>query len=148
MAITKSRTFLDTTASGLVIIIEHNLGGTPDLFFTEWTGSQETYVSLFDPRIAEVKTLDSDRIQVTFASAFSGYLELLLVEVDNPSDHARLLALEEKYLKQIALIEDKVSKDQWIQMNTLLSSQITSLQAQIVDLQSQINLLSSDVEAL
>lgn len=148
MAVTKSRTYLNTSISGLVIIIEHNLSGTPDLFFTEIDGANEKYVSLMDARIAEVKTLDSDNIQVTFASAFEGFLELLLVEVDNPSDHERLLGLEERYVNQVALLEDKVSKDQWIQMNTLLSSQIEDLQGQINDLQSQVNTLSADVAAL
>ena len=148
MAIYKSRTYLNTAVTGLVNVIEHNLGGTPDVFITEWNGTHEVYVSLMDARIAEIKVLDKDTVQITFASAFQGYLELLMVEVDNPSDHQRLLNLESKYTKQINLIEDKVSKTQWIQMNTLLSNQIQSLQEQIADLQSQINTLRTDVDAL
>jgi hypothetical protein len=148
MAIYKSRTYLNTSITGLVNIVEHNLGGVPDLFFTEWDGSNEVYVSLMDARIAEVKVLDKDTVQATFAAPFQGYLELLFVEVDNPSDHQRLLNLESKYSKVINLIEDKVSKDQWIQMNTLFSNQITSLQEQVNDLQSQINTLQTDFDSL
>lgn len=148
MAITKSRTYLDTSASGLIFVVEHNLGGVPDLFFTELVAGQQVYVSLMDARIAEVKSLDEDNIQVTFAASFAGYLELLLVEVDDPSDHERLLGLEERYVNQVALLEDKVSKSQWIQMNNLFSAQIEGLQGQVADLQSQINILEADVSTL
>ena len=148
MAITKSRTYLDTTVSGLIIVVEHNLGGTPDLFLTELDAGKEKYVSLYDPRISEIKALDANNTQLTFSSAFAGYLELLLVEVDDPSDGERLNSLEDRYLKMIALIESKASLDQVAQLNTLTQGQITSLQTQIDDLSSQVSLLRSDVDAL
>lgn len=148
MAFKKSRTYLDTDASGLVIIVEHNSGGTPDVFLTEWDGSNEVYVSLMDARIAEIKVLDKDNVQFTFASTFKGYAELVYFESESPSQLDRIVSLEDKYLKQFELIEDKVSKSQWTQMNTLLSAQIEGLQGQVANLQSQINSLKSDVDAL
>jgi hypothetical protein len=148
MAISKTKVFLDTDVSGLVIPVVHNLGGTPVPVFTELDSGNEVYVPLMDARISEIKTLDVNTVQCTFASTFAGYLELLLVVVDNPSDHQRLLDLEDKYVNQLALTEDKVSKSQWTQMNTLLNAQIESLQTQAASLQSQINLLQSEVDAL
>jgi len=148
MAVTKSRTYLDTGVSGLVIVVEHNLGGTPDLFLTELDAGKEKYVSLYDPRISEIKALDANNTQLTFASAFAGFLELLLVEVDDPSVQERLTSLEDRYLKMISLIESKMSIDQWGQLNTLTEGQITSLQTQIDALSSQVSLLRSDVDAL
>ena len=71
-----------------------------------------------------------------------------LVEVDKPTDHERVLELEEKYISQLALIETKAGKDQWIQMNNLFSAQIEGLQDQIEDLQSQVNMLKSEVGSL
>lgn len=148
MAIKKAEAFLDTNIAGLVIIVEHNLDNIPDIFLTELVLGQQLYVSLMDARIAEIKVLDSDRIQITFASAFIGFIEMLSVDVDNPSDHDRIIRLEQDSVNKLELIESKTSKDQWIQMNTLLSSQITTLQDQVVDLQSQINLLRADLDAL
>lgn len=148
MAATIARTYVDTNTSGLVIVVEHNLDGTPDLFLTELDAGKEKYVSLYDPRISEIKTLDSDNLQLTFASSFAGYVNLTLVQPDIPSVQERLGDLEDRYLKMIALIEDKVSKDQWIQMNTLFEAQISSLQTQIDTLNSQVSLLRSDVDAL
>jgi len=148
MAVTKSRTYVDTSTSGLIIVVEHNLDGTPDLFLTELDSGKEKYVSLYDPRISEIKTLDSDNIQLTFAAPFAGYLELMLVEVDDPSVNERLLALEERYLSMIATIEGRASKDQWIQMNTLIEGQISSLQSQIDNLASELALVRADLNAL
>lgn len=148
MAVTKDKTFVNTAVSGLVIPVEHNLGGTPNLMITELVAGNEVYVSLLDARIAEVKTLDTNIIQVTFASAFEGFIDLHLVTADNPSLHQRVLDLEDRYLSLIPLIESKVSVDQWTQLNNLTQAQIASLQTQINDLSSQLNLLESDVEAL
>ncbi len=149
MAVKKAIKYLDTIASGLIIIFEHNLNGTPYTpTLYELDAGKKVYVSIFDPRISEIKTLDDNNIQFTFASTFQGYAELFLSTAEEPTDHDRIIALEEKYLEQFDLIEAKVSKDQWIQMNTLFESQVSSLQDQIDALQSQVNLLSSDVEAL
>lgn len=148
MAIKKERVYIDTSVTGLVSLVQHNLGGVPDLFITDYDTGVQKYVSLMDARIAEIKVIDKDTTQLSFASLFTGYVEFLFVEVDKPNDHDRLIELESKYFEQLNLIEDKVSKSQWIQMNTLFSSQIETLQNQIIDLQSQINLLKADVEAL
>lgn len=148
MAILNTEAYVDTDITGLVNIVEHNLEGTPDIFITEWDGFSEIYTSLMDARIAEVKTLDSNRVQITFSATFQGYLYFLLAKVDNPSDHQRIIDLEKRYSNVVNLIEDKVSKDQWIQMNTLFSNQITYLQNQIKDLEVQIAALKTDVDAL
>jgi len=148
MAIKKSKTYLDTNINGLVQIVEHNLGGIPDLFLTEIDAGKYKYVSLYDSRIAEIKALDNNNTQITFSSLFQGYLELLLVEVDEPTDHQRLISLEERYLSLLTLIESKTSQSQWVQMNNLHQAQLGSMQTQIDELKVQVELLSTDVEAL
>ena len=148
MSTSKQTTYINTAISGLVIPVEHNLEGTPGLTLTEIVAGKEVYVSLMDARIGEIKTLDKNHIQLTFASAFNGYLTMFLIEIDSPNYQERLIDLEGKYISQLALIEGKVGRDQWIQMNTLLSAQNEDLQNQIEDLQSQINLLKATVEAL
>ena len=148
MAVKPSQTYVDTSVSGLVIIVEHNLGGTPDIFITELDAGRHKYVSLYDPRISEIKTLDENSVQLTFASTFAGYIHLNVIEADIPSVQERIAKLEDRYLKLLALIEDKVSSTQWDQINTLTQSQIKSISSQASTLRTDLELLKTDVAAL
>lgn len=148
MTAKRQKTYINTNIAGQVIQIEHNLDGTPDIFFTELIGNTEFYISLLDPRIAEIKTLDKNRVQVTFANNFVGYVTLDIVHSDFPSDHERILELEEKYINQFNLIEDKVSKDQWTQMNNLFEANIKALNERIDSLESYVQVIKTELDAL
>ena len=148
MSAYKHVAFLDTNSMGLSIPIEHNLPATPSFFITEKVGGETVYVSLMDPRIAEIKVVDKNVVSIVFAAAFQGYMTLEAVVTDRPSDHDRLLVLEEKISNQLALIESKASLDKLTQIASLFSGQISNLQDQINDLQSQINSIKDDLSRL
>jgi len=148
MAINKHKVYIDTSTSGLIIIVDHNLSGTPIVTLTDYDTSQEVYVSFYDPRLSEVKVLDSNSIQFTFASTFKGYAYFYQIEVDTPSALDRLTTLEEKYIELLQSMDLLTNKDQWIQMNTLFQRQIDALDAQTQALQNQVNLLADDVDKL
>ena len=148
MSIRITKTYIDTSISGLVKLIPHNLTGSPAIFFTDIIGGDEGYVPLMDARIAEAKALDPDNFQVTFSSAFAGFLYLQVVEVDTPTDHTRLLDLEDRYVKQVGLIESKVSHNQWTALNALKDAQIKTLQTQIDDLKARVSKNEADISLL
>ena len=147
--IRKHMQYINTAISGLVIVIEHNLGGFPFIGVSErLVSGQRKYTSLFDSRFGEFKNLDDDRIQLTFASAYEGYIELFVVEVEDPTVQERLLGLEQRYLSLIKQLESRATVDQVLQIDTLTQTKIDSLQNQLDTQISQINLIKQDIEAL
>jgi len=148
MATQKHKVYIDTTTTGLASIIEHNLSTTPLIFITDYETGQEVYVSFYDPRLSEVKVLDKDNVQITFASSFKGYIYFYKISVDSPSNQDRLTALEEKYIELLESTGNFTNKDQWIQMNTLMSKQLEVLESQVRILQNQVNLISDTVDKL
>jgi len=143
-----TKTFIDTGISGLVNLVNHNLNGTPDIFITEVVAGNEVYVPLMDSRIAEVKNLDPNNFQITFASLFAGYIYFNVIVGDNPSDHNRLLAIEKSYTAQMLLIQSKVAHNQWVAINNLRDQQMKTLQTQIEDLKVRVAKNEVDISVL
>lgn len=144
----KNSTYVDTNVSGLVVQISHNMNGTAYPSIYELDGGAKVFLSLFDPRIAEVKDLDDDTTQVTFASAFAGYIDLVVFDVSVPSAEDRVKSLEDKYNDLLAMFNKYVTKSTSTQMNNYFDSKIKDLEAKDEDLQTQINTLRTDVDAL
>jgi hypothetical protein len=102
----KSSTYVDTNVSGLVIQIQHNLNGTSYPFVYELDTGAKVFVSLYDPRIAEAKQLDDDTFQITFASAFAGYIDLLVFDVSTPDAGDRVKEVEDKLNDVMAMFNE------------------------------------------
>jgi hypothetical protein len=145
----RNSTYIDTVVSGsLVIQIAHNLGGTAYPSFYELAGGHKVFVSLYDPRIAEFKNLDDDNVQITFASNFAGYLDLIVYEFIRPSLTIRVQDLQAKYNDLAKTLDLYTPKTSWKQMNTYFDSKIKDLEATNADLQLQIDTLKQEVDSL
>lgn len=140
--------YIDTNVSGLVVQVEHNLGGTPLIGLTDYTSGSEVFVSFYDPRIAEIKVLDDNTVQLTFSSAFEGYAIFHHIINDQYSLEDRVKVLEDKYIQLLQTMSNFATKAQWSQMNTLLSKQIELLNSKVDTLQNQVDLLSDAVDSL
>lgn len=147
--INRVSTYIDTSVTGSVVQIQHNLHGMVyPYFYTVDTSGYKTAVSLFDSRIAEAKTLDDDTFQVTFASSFEGFLDLLYFDIKTPSQGKRITALELETEAIRDLLTGYANLLQWKQMNTYLEKQIKDQGKLIADLQAQVNTLAKDVSEL
>jgi hypothetical protein len=144
----KSSIYLDTSVSGLVIQANHNLNGVAYPSFYTLDAGHKVFVSLYDPRIAEFKNLDDNSVQVTFASAFAGYMDLVVYDVSFPSDTDRIQAIEKKLNDLNLLFEMYTPKNSWKQMNNYHDSRFKDMQAQIDDLTVQLDTLRQQVESL
>jgi len=145
MSLKKHKIFIDTASAGLVSIVEHNLCGTPLVTLTDYDSGQEVYTSLYDPRVAELKVLDKDNVQISFASSFKGYLYLHVLEIDAFTPEERIKLLEEKYLSLLQGMDTLTNKDQWIQMNNLLSQQTDTLENRVHALETTLQFLTDTV---
>src|SRR4030065_2194880 len=102
--INRVTTYIDTAVVGSVAQIQHNLGGMVYPFIYTINGfGHKVAVSLYDARLAEVKALDDNTYQITVASAFAGFLDLLFFDVKTPSQGKRITALEKDMVDVQAL---------------------------------------------
>ena len=150
MAFKPYKQYIDTDVSGLIIVIEHNLDGIPFLELQSYDNitGRHTYVSLLDARISEVKTLDSNNIQITFNATFKGYIDLFISLIEDPSISQRITDLDNQVMKNYNLILDRVTFDKWTQLDVLRAAQIQALENKTVDLQNQVNTLTNIVDRL
>lgn len=148
MSIKKHSAFIDTNTLGSIIVIEHNLGGTPLVQLTDYTSGQEVLISLYDSRIGQIKVLNENNLQVTFAGAFRGYIYLYQVDIDNPSDHDRIVHLEERLVSLYGALNKMANRDQWSQMNTYFSQQIADVKTSIEDIRNRVTLIETEQQGL
>lgn len=146
--IKKQSIYIDTDVSGTVVQASHSLDGFAYPFFYELDNSHKVFLSLDDPRIAEYKVLDNSTIQVSFASTFKGFLDIIVLDVDEPTNRQRLLNTE-KRLDQMAQTQASlVTSAQFKQMSTYIESQIKKLEGNLQDLTSLYNNLQNDMNNL
>ena len=103
---------------------------------------------MYDPRIAEVKAISNDILQVTFTATFKGYVELYYIQPENPNDHDRLLSVEERLIELAQKLDLYTTKRQWEQMTTYQQNQLDSVSTRLDDLQIQIGSLSQEISEL
>lgn len=141
--------YIDTAVTGLVVQIQHNLGGMVyPFFYTLNSSGHKVAVSLFDSHIAEAKALDDDTYQVTFAATYQVNLDLVYLDIKTPSQAKRIKDLEEDVVDLRLLLNSYTNALQWKQMNTYLQKQIEDQGKLIADLQAQVDVVKRDVSEL
>jgi hypothetical protein len=147
--IRRTTTFIDTDELGLVVQIQHNQNDTvyPTVYETDGSG-HNLYLSLFDSRIAEVKALDPNVFQITFASSFAGFLDLLSFDVKSPSLTSRIIKLETVINDLPETLDKYANVVQWKQMNAYTDKQIKDLKKELTDIRSLYNSLAKEVSEL
>lgn len=147
--IRRVQTYIDTNTDGLVVQIEHNMNGMvyPEIYTVDLSGAK-VFVSLYDPRLAEVKALDANNFQITFASTFAGYLDLLYFDVSVPSESDRITILEKELVKTNDRQTKYTTLTQWKQMNTYNEKKFKDLETDIAELKTLYNQLAQQVATL
>ena len=144
----RSQTYIDTNTDGLVVQIQHNLGQMVYPWLWELDSGAKVFVPLFDSRIAELKALDDNVFQVTFASAYEGYLDLIAYDLSTPSVESRLAKVEEDLLKLKNEIVLYTTQSKWKQMNTFQEGRIDAIKSDLDTLETLYQDLRADVDAL
>ena len=140
---------IDTTNDGLIFQIEHNLDGHPIPFLWEPTtlGDMQA-VSLYDPRIASIETKGPNVLQLSFTSAFSGKIQLMLLKQEEFPLKNKIQDIDRRLKDLIVAHRKLVSKDQWSKMNSYLDSKADSISSSLAELVREVQGLKEDVENL
>lgn len=146
--IKRKSTYIDTSLTGLVVLITHNLSGTayPELYTLD--AGHKVFISLYDPRIAEFKNLDDDNVQITFASPFAGYLDVIVYDLSTPSVQDRVVDLEKKYNDMSLNFTKFTPLSSWKQMNNYSESKHKDIQTEIDDIKVQMETIRQEIDAL
>lgn len=145
----RDSTYIDTIVAGsLVIQVTHNMNGTAYPFIYELDSGHKKFVSLYDPRIAEFKNLDDNNVQITFASNFAGYLDLIVFDFSRPPLDQRVKDLQSKYNDLSTALQLYTAKASWKQMNNYFDSKFKDLDAAIADINSQLEAINQEIDSL
>lgn len=140
---------IDTSSQGQVFLVTHNLGGLP--IINLWESSEFgdlKYVSLYDPRIESIETTGTNEIKFSFASAFSGRVQLVYLDL-RPDDINSTLRLHETRLSDLTIQQRQfVSKSSWTSMNSYLENEIAKSNSITLGLETDITYLKEDVANL
>lgn len=141
------KTIIDTDDSGLVVKIDHQLGGHPHVFISEPTLFGDIkYLSLYDPRIASVETKGPNSIIMSFTSKFAGLITLLLVEDSLINLSEKISDLDRRQRDTILQQKNMVSNTQFERMESYLSTEISSLSSKMKELENAIKNVKSDLD--
>lgn len=140
---------IDTTSDGLTFQIEHNLGGHPvPVLWEPTTLGDLKIVSLYDPRIASLETKGPNVLQLSFASAFEGKIQLMLFQAEDFSQQEKIEDIDRR-LKDLTVNHRKlVNKQQWSQMNSYLERRSEDNKQDLDELTNELKGLKEDVENL
>ena len=140
---------IDTNTDGLIFQVEHNLDGHPVPFLWEPTtlGDMQ-YVAPYDSRIAGIETKGPNVIQLSFASAFSGKIQLKIFKQDDFSQEEKIQDIDRR-LKDLTVNHRKlVTKDQWSKMNSYLEGKSDTAKVDLDELTEEVKGIKEDVENL
>lgn len=141
--------YIDTAVTGLVVQMQHNLNAQVyPFFYTLNSSGHKIYKSIYAAPIAEAKILDNNTFQVTFLSAFEGYLDLVSWDFKTPTYSKRLTEVEEDINEIRTVLGQYTNLLQWKQMNALLEKKIADLEKENKELRTLYTDLSQEVSEL
>lgn len=150
MSSRKHEEYLNTAQEGMIILVEHNLKTLmPDIVLYEPININDfKVVPLYDSRIASIESRGENVVEISFNSAFEGYINFIDVKNTRDSIEDRLARVEDLLDYTIQQQKQLTSLSQWKQMNAYFESKIDEQSAQIAELEKEIEKIKSDIEAL
>ena len=146
----KFEQYIDTSRDGLIIMIEHNLATLfPQVsLFEPIDLTDMKSVPLYDSRITSIESKGNNVTQITFNTAFEGYINLIQIKNSRNTIEDRISNLESLMDQTIDQQKKLVALSQWKQMNNYFEQKVVDTEVSIKEIEKEIDSIKTDLDNL